>query len=109
MINYAKFNVFVGVNSNGVAVLNKVAEYSDEKPGSIYMVPVKPTIRTRAEFNSTYQSYYCKTKDADFVKHDSETRKPHKQQVAADRKHHVAAERKQTKKPGTKFGTRKQK
>ena len=28
MINYAKFNLLVGVNSNGVAVLNKGDEYS---------------------------------------------------------------------------------
>ena len=66
MINYAKFNLRVGVNFNGVAVLNGGAEYSDEKPGSIYMVPVKSTIRTQAEFNSTYQSYYMKTKGPGF-------------------------------------------
>ena len=83
LINFAKFNLQVGVNSNGVAVLNKGPEYSDEKPGSIYVVPVKPTIGTQAEFTKTYQSYYCKTQDPDFIKHNPETRKQHKQHVAA--------------------------
>ena len=103
LINFAKFNLQVlGVNSNGVAVLNKGAEYSDEKPGSIYMVPVKSTIRTQAEFNSTYQSYYKKMQDPDFVPYNPETRK---QQVPAERKQQVPAERKQTKKSGPKIGT----
>ena len=104
MINYAKFNLLVGVNSNGVAVLNKGAEYSDEKPGSIYVVPVKRTIRTQAEFYATYQSYYTKTKGPDFVKHNSETCQA---QVPADRKQHVPAECKQTKKAGMKVGASK--
>jgi hypothetical protein len=72
--NFAKFNLQVlGVNSNGVAVLNKGAEYSDEKPGSIYVVPVKRTIRTQAEFYATYQSYYPKPTGPDFVKHNTDT------------------------------------
>ena len=62
---------------------------------------VKPTISTQAEFTKTYQSYYTKTQDPNFVKHNPETRKQSKQQVPADRK--------QTKTPGPKVGSSKRK
>ena len=51
LIKFAKFNLLVGINCNGVAVVNKGPEYSEEKPGSVYIVPVKRTISPKQNLN----------------------------------------------------------